>query len=662
MVFSLYFIVALIVTVSHMMITYDRMKDLVFENLVVFHQTFGPGLSSLLWDLDEAGMNVLINGMIEIPMIVGVKVEDHTGKKIGEAGKIIIRKSQPKPDTTDENSIYGEDMFSGLFWYNFTLKYQTDMGQPVHLGTATIYSSSRIVFDKVKSEFILIVVNAIIKTLALWILFLWLSRIILTRPLTILTRAVERLNLDNLENYQDIDVKTSGKNELKVLETAFNSTVGNLLSSRKELENAQHRLEVLLDVTKEMARSEMIPFMVMEKAVRSILEVLTGVYNIKSATIYYREKIKTKFKYVYFKFPISFNDKGIPSLKMSPKEVEHALADKIPFVVEHNVMLKASFVIEDTLYVPCWDENVLLGLIEISGIGNKDFTKEFQEFVDTLEQSLIISLKNLEANLKLEEQGRVEEEMKTAAAVQRSLLPKTFPQVANVELARFFQSASSTGGDWYGFTTQIKNKLFLFIGDVTGHGVPAALVAASVSGASQILEEIHVLYKEPPSPREFLEYLNKIVFKAGDSEFVMTFFLVSIDLESGLMTFANAGHNFPLLIRQGQRVKRLISIGNPLGEYQEMEFEDSTLQLDVGDTVLLYTDGLIENRNSKGKMWGDNTLYRYLSKQDKVPVETLVETLVKDAFKFYEEQPLDDDITIVAFQIVSPFPQRENPL
>ena len=96
--------------------------------------------------------------------------------------------------------------------------------------------------------------------------------------------------------------------------------------------------------------------------------------------------------------------------------------------------------------------------------------------------------------------ARMEEELKTAAAVQNSLFPDEIPQSETYQLASFFESASETGGDWYGFITRAKDSLFILIGDVTGHGTPAALVTATASATCRMLEDRYAQGYEKPSP------------------------------------------------------------------------------------------------------------------------------------------------------------------
>ncbi|MBF0349432.1 MAG: SpoIIE family protein phosphatase [SAR324 cluster bacterium] len=121
--------------------------------------------------------------------------------------------------------------------------------------------------------------------------------------------------------------------------------------------------------------------------------------------------------------------------------------------------------------------------------------------------------------------------------------------IPNVALAAFYRSASETGGDWYGIFDKFKDHVFFLIGDATGHGAPAALVTAGVCASSRMLEELWSRTEHVSSPAEVMTYLNKSVYDSGHPHFMMTFFILSLNLNTLTITYSNAGHNFPFLIR-----------------------------------------------------------------------------------------------------------------
>jgi len=298
----------------------------------------------------------------------------------------------------------------------------------------------------------------------------------------------------------------------------------------------------------------------------------------------------------------------------------------------------------------CWGSVRLLRILFEEG--------RSEGYIGTLED--ITERKNAESIMR--EKVRMEGELKTAAAVQRALFPKELPNIPKLELASFFQSASETGGDWYGFMTQFKNQLYIMIGDVTGHGTPAALVTATASATCRILEAMYylsyVIDKKPPAPSNILKYLNTAVFESGAPDYLMTFFVARIDLSTGLITYSNAAHNFPIVLNSDGEMQHLLNANSRLGYSKDSEFTENTYQIQTGDTVFFYTDGLIENESPENEMWGERTLIRCLQKNYKLSTQKLIDTVVQKAYKFYNDRPLDDDITIVTCKISQSFPNK----
>lgn len=231
--FSIYMIITLTVTAIHMIAEYKYMKKLVSEELAVIQKTFEPALANALWNLSHNQLESILKGMVQLPQVTGVKLESQNGETIGKNSITII-------DIRKES----EDQYhtGGLFQRRFALTHMR-AGKQAEVGNITIYSCSDIVVERVRVGFVFIAVNAVIKTIALWIVFLFIGRVLLARPLFALTNAVRSIDLDNLE-HQKVDIGISGRNELKILEQSFNEMTGKLLSARNRLHEAQEEILV----------------------------------------------------------------------------------------------------------------------------------------------------------------------------------------------------------------------------------------------------------------------------------------------------------------------------------------------------------------------------------------------------------------------------------
>jgi two-component system sensor histidine kinase/response regulator len=252
-VLAIYFVVALAVTVIHVALEYRHTKNSVMEELGVIEKTFGPVLTNALWEVNDNQVRSTYEGIFSLPAVVGVKIVDEKEVIIGAAGTVLDSTGKIGSVVFDST----EEVFSidfsvkrkvgavDLFWREFDIIYLAD-GESHDLGKATIYSDSQVIMDRVELGFLLIAINAVVVAVALWLIFSWVCRRVLSRPLGILTTATEQLNLDRVEDFH-IDVQTSGHNELKILEEGFNDMVDNLSSARTELMDYQENLQALVE-------------------------------------------------------------------------------------------------------------------------------------------------------------------------------------------------------------------------------------------------------------------------------------------------------------------------------------------------------------------------------------------------------------------------------
>jgi len=238
--FSFYLILVVTATGAQLVAEYAHAKNLVLEELEILKQVVQPSLGQALWELNEKQLQSTLDGIIKLPNIVGIEIVNSKGKYAGERGNVLHLSDLISPEKDNDNK--SNILPSGLFWKTFQIDYLRG-DSPFRVGVVTIYSSHNIIINKLKFSATLLIVSAIISIAGFWILFLLISRYLLSRPLAELTRAAEQLNFDNLENVK-IDVRTKGNNELKILESAFMRMIRNLLQARSELYKNKESLEI----------------------------------------------------------------------------------------------------------------------------------------------------------------------------------------------------------------------------------------------------------------------------------------------------------------------------------------------------------------------------------------------------------------------------------
>ncbi|MCP3891961.1 MAG: PAS domain-containing protein [Desulfobulbaceae bacterium] len=245
-VFGFYLVIAIGVTVGHMFMEYSYQKENIKHDLKDIQQTFERGLAIDLWQLSEEAILSTIDGMLEIPVIVGVKIQNVNGLDVAISG--IIRQGGVIGNVgrhvnlfglnQDESAIHDVAEYNfEVFMHQFPVEYSYG-AETTQLGKVTFYSNTSVIIRRVKLGFILLVINAVLKTVALWVIFLLFSNYLLRRPLAALSTDAEKVSMENLDSFK-VKVETSGRNELKVLEESLNSMIGNLNRSKLEQEQTQ---------------------------------------------------------------------------------------------------------------------------------------------------------------------------------------------------------------------------------------------------------------------------------------------------------------------------------------------------------------------------------------------------------------------------------------
>jgi signal transduction histidine kinase len=246
--FAIYFAVTLTVTLVHMGVEYYYAKKEVMNELRILQKTFEPGLEDAVWTLDLERLNSILRGMLEHPVIIGVKTIDEedlgifgaAGMFMGADGEYIQTDSKGNYETIDSQ----KTIFASLFFHGFDLSHVNDRNRRIRLGKVIIYSSNAVVLGKVKLGYIFLIVNAMIKTVALWVLFLWVGRIHLGRPLSQFIAAIKQIDWKNMAEYR-IQVYSSGQNEIRLLEDAFNIMITKLHMTMNEFKRAEEEVHAL---------------------------------------------------------------------------------------------------------------------------------------------------------------------------------------------------------------------------------------------------------------------------------------------------------------------------------------------------------------------------------------------------------------------------------
>lgn len=251
------------------------------------------------------------------------------------------------------------------------------------------------------------------------------------------------------------------------------------------------------------------------------------------------------------------------------------------------------------------------------------------------------------------EKARMQAELQTAQTVQETLFPPVSAEIGSLQVTGFYEPASECGGDWWHYNW-VDGKVFLWIGDATGHGAPAALITSAAKSASTVIESLKV------EPASALNLLNRSIYDVSHGRIMMTFFLACYDPSTRKMTYANASHESPYLIKKSENAPKkkdlipLNEVNNPrLGQSRTTEFEQTTIQLDPGDRILFYTDGIPDIQNKQTESWGEREFLKAVlaANSDFPPVNEAVARLSDKFQTFRENAPLIDDVTFFMVEV-----------
>ena len=299
------------------------------------------------------------------------------------------------------------------------------------------------------------------------------------------------------------------------------------------------------------------------------------------------------------------------------------------------------------LVLPLVSQGELIGLVNLGQrLSEQDYSSDDRRLLGDLatQAAPAVRVAQLAQQQQLEarERERLNQELKVARLIQQTLLPKEIPSMAGWQMAAYYQPARAVGGDFYDFFKLSDGRLGVVIGDVTDKGVPAALVMATTRAILRgVSQRCH-------SPGTILERANDQLYPDIPAKMFVTCLCVILDPATGRLTFANAGHDLPYR-RGANGVDELRATGMPLGLMPGMKYEERELLLEPGESVLLYSDGLVEAHNRERDMFSFGRLQENM-RQHKGGTELIPYLLSELAAFTGEGWEQEDDVTLVVVQ------------
>lgn len=252
-----------------------------------------------------------------------------------------------------------------------------------------------------------------------------------------------------------------------------------------------------------------------------------------------------------------------------------------------------------------------------------------------------LALENARLHLQALEKERLEREMHLAAQIQRQILPKGSPVVPGYELLGWYRPARQVGGDYYDLFRREDGRVGLVVGDVSGKGMPAALLVSTLHSG------LRLLLDQTGFTPAMLERLNRHIGDYSAANKFITLLLAELTPETGVLHYMNAGHNPGILLRHDGRAEELSPGGVPLGLLPGARFQSRTVTLEPGDLVCLYSDGITEAAAPDDEEFGMPRLIDLLRAWRERPLEPVIEAVIQTVGEFSQGLPQGDDQTLV---------------
>lgn len=408
--------------------------------------------------------------------------------------------------------------------------------------------------------------------------------------------------------------------------------------SRAELEKLRRLINATEVVNSTLNIDELLPL---------IIDTALGIVDAEAGTLYLIDPEKQELwskvlrgsTYVEIHMPLGKGIAGYVAATRETINIPNAYLDP-RFNPEIDAM--TGYHTTSILCTPIINKNgQIVGVLQLLNKRDGGFGEDDESFVNALSIHSALALDNAKA-YELERQRLViEKELHAARNVQMSLLPQSPPMIEGYDIAGRTITARLVGGDYFDFIPVDDQRTIICLGDVSGKGLPAALLMANL----QAILRSELMLKT--SPRRTMRRTNKLLCQSTASDKFVTLFYGLLDNLSHTFRYTNAGHEWPILLRKGIEPARLSKSGLVLGIQEETAYEENTVVLQLGDTLVIYSDGVNEAMNPNNEQFGQQKLESFLRSHTHLRAAEMIDQLVAALKHHAGDAPQADDITVI---------------
>ncbi|MBI5021453.1 MAG: SpoIIE family protein phosphatase [Ignavibacteriales bacterium] len=426
------------------------------------------------------------------------------------------------------------------------------------------------------------------------------------------------------------------------LRATNNHFISELEKHTQQWKQEVEKLEKLIEATKNVNST-----LDLDKLLKIILDTALNIVDGDRGTLYLVEEDRNELwsklfvgkERVTIKLPIGKGIAGYVAATGDTLNIEDAYVDPR---FNPDVDKKTGYRTKTILCMPLKNKaGKIVGVLQLLNKRKGGFTQEDEQFLRALSIHAAIAIENARLYESEKAYQQMREEVRLAAKIQLDLLPKSNPKIFGYDIAAISIPAKEVGGDYYDFINLDNTHIGICLGDVSGKGLPASLLMANLQATlrGQSFGEC--------SPKKCLNRSNSLLYRSTSSDKFVTLFYSMLDTDQNRLVYSNAGHENPILLRSKDKTIRLNKGGVVLGIMDNFPYEEEEVEIQHGDFLTIYSDGISEAMNSKDEMFGEERLEKILSAYKNEPAEKIIESVVDAVKKFAGGRAQSDDITIL---------------
>lgn len=321
--------------------------------------------------------------------------------------------------------------------------------------------------------------------------------------------------------------------------------------------------------------------------------------------------------------------------------VEHGVGIYVPDTRTDSRYIEARPETKSELVVPIKADDKIIGAFNVESDRVDPYSQEDLDFLTVFASQAAVSIERARMYKQIMLNRQLEEQLNVARMIQRTFLPRRNPKVTGFDIAGRNIPSQKVGGDYYDFIEIVDNQIGIAIADVSGKGMPASLIMAAFRAS--LIAEIRNNY----AIRTILQKVNRLLHESMDRGTFVTAVYGVLDCKNRILTFANAGHNPPILLRKDGTSEELLEGGLALGILDDRLYEERPVYVGSGDLIVLFTDGVTEATSSNGEQYGEKRIIDNLMKNKEKSAEELVQLIIDSVKAFSAEDFVPDDLTLI---------------